>query len=344
MNNQIGSLIIDVEGYELTGEESDMLAHPLVGGVVLFARNYESRKQLAHLCHQIHASSKSPLLIMVDQEGGRVQRFISEFTRLPFMAEFGKIYDENPALALEKAKNCGWLMASELLSVGVDLSLAPVLDLNKGVSSVIGERAFHANPDIVVKLASSFISGMHDAGMASVGKHFPGHGSVTLDSHVANPIDTRKMGEIENDDMAPFVGLINNGIKAIMAAHIVFPQIDSAPVGFSRHWLHDILRVQLGFQGAIFTDDLNMEGANISTNYTDRVVAAREAGCDFALLCNNRKATVQVIDNLPYKAQMVSAEKWQPLQGNFTRVTEPLNKDERWREAHDFLLKCAHMK
>lgn len=341
MYDKIGCLVIDVKGQELTGEDKEILAHPLVGGVILFSRNYDSREQLHYLCKQIHAARKTPSLIMVDQEGGRVQRFINEFTRLPSMAHFGNIYHSSPMSALEKAKDCGWLLASELLSVGVDLSLAPVLDLNKGMSSVIGERAFHADPEVVIALAAAFMAGMHEAGMASVGKHFPGHGSVALDSHVAIPIDTRSLAEIENDDMQTFAGLVNKGMTAVMAAHIIFPQVDSLAVGFSRLWLQDILRSKLGFKGVILSDDLNMEGANISQNYADRVIAAREAGCDFTLLCNNRPGAVQVLDRLPYKEHLVAVEKWGSLQGKFSCVSEPLSKMERWRETHEFLLSCA---
>lgn len=317
MPNTIGALVIDIEGTELTAEDREIIAHPLVGGLIFFARNYASRTQLTSLCQQIRSARKLPLLIMVDQEGGRVQRFINEFTRLPHMAEFGKLYANDPETACNQAKACGALMAKELVSTGVDLSLAPVLDLNKGVSSVIGERAFHADPRIVIELAKAFIAGMRDSGMAAVGKHFPGHGSVDLDSHVAMPIDTRPLAAIENDDLIAFTGLIQQDIPAIMAAHIVFPAIDSQAVGFSRRWLHDILRERLGFTGAVFSDDLNMEGANISSHYADRVIAAREAGCDFTLLCNNRHGVAQVLDTLSNDKHVIGPEKWCPLQAKF---------------------------
>jgi beta-N-acetylhexosaminidase len=276
---------------------------------------------------------------MVDQEGGRVQRFIQDFTRLPFMATFGNMYDENAEAACRLAKDCGWLMAIELLAAGVDLSLAPVLDLNKGMSSVIGQRAFHSKPHQVIQIATAFMHGMNEAGMASTGKHFPGHGSVTLDSHVAMPIDERSQHEIESEDMIPFTGMIKAGISAIMAAHIIFPKIDKLPVGFSQRWLKDILRDQLRFTGVIFSDDLNMEGANISSNYADRVAAAREAGCDFALLCNNRQGAIQALDHLPISSHLVSKEKWGKLQGDFLRIKQPYKENKRWRDTHDFLNK-----
>jgi beta-N-acetylhexosaminidase len=338
MSDKIGSLIIDLQGKTVTSEDREIINHPLTGGIILFAHNYESREQLTYLCSQIRSARKTPLLIMVDQEGGRVQRFIHEFTRLPFMSIFGIMYDENPILACQIAKDCGWLMATELLSVGIDLSLAPVLDLNKGLSSIIGKRAFHANPEVVITIASAFSSGMHEAGMPCTGKHFPGHGSVQLDSHVANPIDERTLQEIQQDDMLPFAGMIKAGLTAIMAAHIVFPQVDSMPVGFSRHWLKNILRDQLGFAGAILSDDLSMQGANISANFADRFKAAREAGCDFILLCNNRKGVIQVLDDIASESHMIAREKWRLLQANFSEVNrKPYQENTRWKKTRDAL-------
>lgn len=339
MKDKIGSLIIDLQGVSASPEELEILQHPLVGGVILFGRNYAERSQIIRLCQQIRAARKTPLLIMVDQEGGRVQRFIKDFTRLPFMAVFGKIYNDDPATACRLAKDCGWLMAVELLSAGIDFSLAPVLDLNKGVSSVIGERAFHSQPQSVIKLAIAFINGMHEAGMPSTGKHFPGHGSIALDSHVAIPVDERSLQAIEQDDMIPFSGLIKAGISAIMAAHIIFPTVDKLPVSFSRYWLHEILRQRLGFQGVIFSDDLNMEGANISSHYTDRVLAAREAGCDFALLCNNRNGVVEVLDGLPFAPHQIGKDKWGGLQGDFSCVPKSYQENSRWQETHHLLCK-----
>ncbi|VVC75889.1 Beta-hexosaminidase [Aquicella siphonis] len=339
MTDKIGSLIIDLEGLQISPEEKDLLNHPVVGGVILFARNYETRAQLTRLCHQIRSARKKPVLIMADQEGGRVQRFVHDFTRLPYMAAFGGIYDQDPATACKMAHDCGWLMAIELLSAGIDQSLAPVLDLNKGVSTVIGRRAFHSKPEYVIKIATAFMNGMHEAGMASTGKHFPGHGSVILDSHVAAPFDDRTIQEIDQDDMIPFAGLIKAGISAIMAAHIVYPKVDKMPVGFSRYWLQDILRQRLGFKGVIFSDDLNMEGANISANCPDRIMAAREAGCDFTLLCNNRKGVIEALDSLSASSQQVSRDKWTALQGDFSGVHVPYNESRRWLAARAVLSK-----
>ncbi len=313
MSNKIGSLIVDIAGKELTPEDTEILQHPLVGGMILFTRNYESRDQLQRLCQAIASARKQPLIIMVDQEGGRVQRFKDDFTLLPPAAEFGRVYDRNVAEGKQKALEGGYLMASELVNAGVDLSLAPVLDLNKNNTSVIGDRAFHADPHAVAELAYAFIQGMRKAGMAAVAKHFPGHGSVTLDSHKALPIDDRSLLEVEQDDLKPFATLIARGLPAVMAAHIVFSVVDERPVGFSREWLYTILRSRMGFKGLVLSDDLSMEGANISAHYEDRVKAAHEAGCDIKLLCNHRAGVVQVLDKLPHAAYQLEESQWRIL-------------------------------
>lgn len=313
MSNKIGSLIVDIDGKGLSPEDIEILRHPLVGGIILFARNYESRAQLTHLCSSIKAVRKQPLIIMVDQEGGRVQRFKGDFTVLPPAAEFGRAYDADANGGKLKARDGGYLMASELIRAGVDLSLAPVLDLNKNNTSVIGDRAFHAHPQAVAELAYSFIQGMREAGMAAVAKHFPGHGSVTLDSHKALPVDTRSLDEVERDDLKPFAALIERGLPAVMAAHIVFSEVDAMPVGFSRKWLYTILRNKMGFKGLVFSDDLTMEGANISAHYEDRVKAAHEAGCDIKLLCNHRAGVVQALDKLPQAAYQLEEGQWKQL-------------------------------
>lgn len=330
MSDKIGCFIIDIAGTELTPEDIELLRHPLVGGIIFFARNYQNRAQLSNLCSSIRKVRQSKLLIMVDQEGGRVQRFQSEFTRIPPMATFGQLYDENHDIASELTHECGWLMAAEMLSVGIDLSLAPVLDIYNADNKAIGNRAFHKNTKIISQLAAAFISGMHEAGMAATGKHFPGHGSVNVDSHIATPIDKRTLNEIENKDLIPFAAMIKSGIDAIMAAHIVYPEVDKLPVGFSRIWLKDILRQKLQFNGIIFSDDLNMEGANVSVNYADRVQLARDAGCDFVMLCNNRKAVIEVIDNLIPQGHFIAKEQWGRLAGNF-KPSATLSNDPRWQ-------------
>jgi len=338
MKYEIGSLIIDLTGQELTPNEQDLLSHPLVGGVILFTRNYQSRTQLQTLCQQIRASRPTPLLIMVDQEGGRVQRFIPEFTRLPAMGKLGEYYTNHPEMACELAKDCGWLLATELLSVGVDLSLAPVLDLNKKMNQVIADRAFSAHPQTIVALAQAFIAGMQEAGMAATAKHFPGHGGVALDSHIALPTDERSLAAILQEDLVPFTYFIKNHIPAVMAAHIVFPQVDLLPVGFSRMWLQTILRDRLQFSGAIFSDDLNMEGANISANYADRFLAAREAGCNFILLCNNRDGVIQVLDQVSYESHLILENKWRKLAGDFSRTDTKLQHNQRWQQITNQLI------
>ncbi|OGT37006.1 MAG: beta-N-acetylhexosaminidase [Gammaproteobacteria bacterium RIFCSPHIGHO2_12_FULL_38_14] len=316
MHNNIGCFVVDLLGHELSQEEKELLAHPLVGGVIFFSRNYVSRQQIKTLTESIRAIRKQPFLLMVDQEGGRVQRFINEFSVLPAPSVWGKMVDEGKyTKAHEQAKYYGALMASEILSVGIDLSFAPVLDLNKNMNQVIGERAFHAHPDRVTSLARAYLSGMHDAGMAGTGKHFPGHGSVTKDSHTEIPIDGRPLTDIFQSDLLPFRKLIQEGLPAVMAAHILFPLVDEKPASFSRIWLHNILREQLKFKGSLFSDDLNMAGANISSYHPDRVIAARDAGCDFTLLCNNHEGVIQVLDALPHQKYQVDIEKWGNLKG-----------------------------
>ncbi len=337
MTAHIGALIIDLQSKELSPEERELLSHPLVGGVILFTRNFESRSQLTHLCETVRLAKKTPLLIMVDQEGGRVQRFIPEFTRLPPMAWFGDIYNDHPEKAQRLATDCGWLMAAELLTAGIDMSLAPVLDLNKSMSSVIGNRAFHSDPTRVIELADAFINGMRDAGMAATGKHFPGHGSVSLDSHVAMPIDLRTYNDIENDDLIPFTALMKRGLTAVMAAHIIFPNVDKVAVGFSRTWLKTILRERLKFNGVVLSDDLNMEGANISGHFADRMQAAREAGCDFTLICNNRLGVTQALDGVAITSNQVSYEKWSTLQADFSRVSTSYPMSQRWQQTQELL-------
>ncbi|CAB1276426.1 beta-N-acetylhexosaminidase [Candidatus Nitrosacidococcus tergens] len=282
----IGPLMIDLKGKIITPEERIILAHPLIGGVILFTRNYESIVQLERLTADIHSIKKdSKLLIAVDHEGGRVQRFRAHFTQLPPARIFGEIYDHNSKYACDTAATVGWLMAVELQSVGVDFSFAPVLDIDLGMSSVIGDRAFHTDPKIVTILAKAYIQGMKNARMATVGKHFPGHGSVVADSHLECPIDTRTLDAIKARDLISFRELISK-LDGIMPAHILYTSIDSQPASFSEVWLKSILRNELGFKGAIISDDLTMAGASTIGNMVERVYKTLAAGGDMALICN----------------------------------------------------------
>jgi beta-N-acetylhexosaminidase len=282
--------VIDVEGPELTGEDRRRLIHPLTGGVILFARNYASSEQLSRLTADIHAVREPPLIVCVDHEGGRVQRFRDGFTVLPPMRLLGSEWDENNAHARRHAHELGFVLAAELRAHGVDLSFAPVLDVDYGASSVIGDRAFHRHPDAVGELALALVQGMKEGGMGAVGKHFPGHGHVRADSHLELPIDQRTYEDIAAQDLAPFARLIRAGLPAIMPAHIVFEKVDARPAGFSPVWLQRILREQLHFDGVVFSDDLSMAGARFAGDIAGRAAAAFEAGCDMVLVCNDPPA------------------------------------------------------
>jgi beta-N-acetylhexosaminidase len=319
MSKKTGALIIDLVGLVLTAEERELLQHPLVGGVILFTRNYASKQQLLALCQAIHRASDKPLLIMVDQEGGRVQRFIPEFTRLAPLGSLGILYDQDPAAGLKAAAEHANTMVQELLALGVNISLAPVLDLNKGVSTVIGDRAFHRDPHIVTTLALTYMKAMQTAGMPAIAKHFPGHGSVSADSHVASPVDERPLNALLHDDLLPFIQLMQAEVPGVMASHLIFPQVDQKPVGFSRIWLKEIMRGQFKYKGVIVTDDLNMAGASVVGDCATRVAESRDAGCDFALLCNNRQGVIQALDHLPAQAHQVEEAVWRQL-----RQPEPL--------------------
>jgi len=329
--------MVDVKGTELDQQERQMLMHPLVGAVILFSRNYESPEQLQRLVKEIHQLREPQLLVAVDHEGGRVQRFRDGFTLLPAVRRIGEIYDKDKALARKMAREHGWLMASELRAMDVDFSFAPVLDLDYGSSQVIGDRAFHARPEAVADLAHAYIQGMHEAGMAATGKHFPGHGFVAADSHVAIPEDDRELDELRHRDMIPFERLATNGLAAIMPAHIIFRQIDKRPAGFSSYWLQDVLRRQLGFQGVIFSDDLSMEGASVAGGFPARAQAALAAGCDMVLVCNNPDAAAEVLSKLEHEANPVSHARLARMHGRHTIKPAELHRDPRWQQARTLL-------
>lgn len=335
----LGPVMVDIDGQELTADDQQLLLNPLVGGVILFSRNYHSLAQLERLVKSIQELKSPALLIAVDQEGGRVQRFKDGFTILPAMRRFGEVYDNDQKLALELARQCGWLMASEIRSTGIDISFAPVLDIDKGISSVIGDRAFHSDPFVVGKIAQSFIVGMDEAGMQATGKHFPGHGSIAADSHVAMPIDDRRLVDIEMDDLRPFQFMVDAGINALMMAHVIYSKVDSQPAGFSSFWMKNILREKMHFQGAIFSDDLTMEGAVIAGNYTQRAKLSLDMGCDMILVCNNRAGALEVVNSLEGYDNPASSLRLAHLHGKQSISREALVSEPRWQEAKDLLKK-----
>lgn len=329
----LGHVMVDIVGTSLTEDDRRRLRHPQVGGVILFSRNYESPQQIAALVADIHALREPRLLIAVDQEGGRVQRFRDGFTRLPPVGELGRVHDREPQRALTLATTTGWLMAAELRAVGVDLSFAPVLDLNREICPVIGDRAFHRDPEVVAGLAHAYQKGMQAAGMQAVGKHFPGHGGVTVDSHLALPTDTRSFVDIQMEDMLPFVRMIHQGLAGIMAAHVLYREVDAQPAGFSSFWLREQLRRELGFQGVIFSDDLSMAAADYAGDYPARARAALRAGCDMILVCNRSDAADQVLDSLGDHADPAGLARLARLHGRNGRDWSTLHASEAWQRA-----------
>jgi len=291
-----GPLMLDLEGAQLTVEEEDLLRHPMVGGVIFFARNCVSRAQVCELTEAVKAI-RPELLLAVDQEGGRVQRLREGYTRFPPMAKLGALLTQGDAKAAELLKDVGWLLAAEVLASGLDFSFAPVLDVDDQHCEVIADRAFSADPSWVTQAAGHFIAGFHEAGMAATGKHFPGHGAVTADSHLETPRDERELAAIRSRDLIPFAELASV-LDGIMPAHIIFPAVDDTCVGFSRRWLARILREELAFNGVIFSDDLSMKGADMAGSYTRKAALALDAGCDMILVCNNRAGALEVLDYL----------------------------------------------
>lgn len=302
------SLIVDIAGTSLTADEKQVLCHPLVGGVILFARNFEHISQLESLTNALRTLPREHrLCITVDHEGGRVQRFIKGFTKIPAMRTIGQAYDSDPIPTLAFAKQCGWLIGSELISAGIDLTFAPVLDLDRG-SSVIGDRAFHVQPQVVVKLASAFITGLSSAGMGAVGKHFPGHGSVAADSHHETVQDFGTKDRIFNEDLVPFAQLAKM-LSGMMMAHVIYPNFDNQPAGFSRYWIETVLRQKLGFMGVIFSDDIHMQGANLGVSVLERAKMAAEAGCDILLSCNHPIETFHLLHDLEREGTLPTPSK-----------------------------------
>lgn len=292
-----GAVMLDLAGPELGAEEKERLRHPSAGGVILFSRNFESPRQLLGLTRRIRAE-RPELLVAVDHEGGRVQRFKEGFTPIPPMRLLGERWDADAGGARALAEAIGYVIAVELQAHGVDFSFAPVLDVDFGSSSVIGDRAFSDEPTVIAALAGAFVAGLAAGGVASVGKHFPGHGYVKADSHVDVPVDARSFDEIDATDLHPYRELITRGLAGVMPAHVIYPQVDDRPAGYSRVWLQDILRGRLGFEGMIFSDDLSMEGARVAGGPAERALAAIDAGCDMVLLCNAPEAAPGVLEAL----------------------------------------------
>lgn len=323
-----GALMLDIAGYELDNEDKEVLRHPHVGGLIFFARNFSGIEQLQALVKSIRAI-RPEIIIAVDQEGGRVQRFRDGFVKLPPMQAIGDLFSKDNQQACRFAYQCGWLMAAEVLAVGVDISFAPVLDIDCGLSRVIGDRSIHSQPEVAVVLLREYIKGMHDAGMAAIGKHFPGHGSVEADSHVAIPVDNRTFTEIDAFDLVPFKAL-SHQLQGIMPAHVIYPEVDDKPAGFSPIWLQDLLRQKMGFNGVIFSDDLSMEGAGVAGGYADRADAALEAGCDMILACNNRTGAVQILEYLEKHPRMPHQHRFNALRGKGKLTWNELPHHQQW--------------
>ncbi|AOA59323.1 beta-N-acetylhexosaminidase [Acinetobacter larvae] len=327
----IGALMLDISGTTLTQQDIDLLQAPQVGAVILFRRNIESPQQVRALTDHMR-KVRPDILIAVDQEGGRVQRLKDGFSLLPAMGRFGELYQQDPTQALQLTEQCGWLMAKEVLAVGIDFSFAPVLDLN-GISDVIGDRAFANTAQQVIVLARAFMQGMQRAGMATTGKHFPGHGSVQADSHVAAAIDPRSYADIYQQDMQSFIEL-QPQLTAIMPAHVIYSQVDAHPAGFSAFWVQQVLRQQLKFDGVIFSDDLSMQAADAAGDVTARIRAALDAGCDMGLVCNDRAAALAAlgaIEDYPLPDQT----RLEKMRGQIPAVdpAQPLAADAQWLAA-----------
>ena len=330
----LGPAMIDVTAVELTADDRKRLLHPLTGGVILFSRNYVDPEQLTRLTREIHSLRSPALLVAVDHEGGRIQRFREGFTSIPAMRELGLGWGASAQRARHLAQAAGYVLAAELRAHGVDLTFAPVLDLDSGVSSVIGDRALHSNPQVVAELGRALLQGFRQAGMTGVGKHFPGHGHVRADSHLEVPVDERAYSEIETNDVVPFRRLIGAGLGGIMPAHVIFPDVDDRPAGFSSVWLKRILRGELRFDGVVFSDDLNMEGASVGGSFLERANAALEAGCDMVLLCNNTPAVDELYGDFSYALPAVSLARLGRMHGRpQAEDRTKLREDARYTQA-----------
>jgi beta-N-acetylhexosaminidase len=336
----LGPLMVDVAGLELTDEDRDVLAHPLVGSVILFTRNYADPEQLQRLVAQIHAVRSPRLLVAVDHEGGRVQRFRDGFTPLPPLRLIGHQFDLDRNAALRLARQHGWLMAAELVSCGLDFSFAPCVDLDYGLSEIIGDRSFHSRGAVVGELAVAYMHGMRDAGMAATAKHFPGHGAVVADSHLALPVDRREFSDLD-DDLTPYRRLIDNHLPAVMVAHVQFPQFDARPASLSRRWIGDVLRGDLRFGGAVYADDLSMAGAASFGDILARATEALAAGCDVLPVCNSRPSVLRLLDSLQLAPDPASHLRQARMRAQSHESRAELLASAHWRSCREALEQCS---
>jgi len=335
----LGPVMLDIEGTSLSPADRDLLREPAVGGVILFSRNYESPAQLTDLVGEIRALSSPPLIVAVDHEGGRVQRFREGFTAVPPMRVIGREFRRDPDAGRRLARDAGWVIASELRAAGVDLCFAPCVDLDRGVSEVIGDRAFDRDPETVAELADHFSRGLRSAGMSAVAKHFPGHGAVVADSHLKLPVDRRDYGDLI-DDMRPYDKLVTNGrISGVMTAHIVYEQVDDMPASFSQYWIRTELRQRIGFDGAVFCDDLSMKATAAYGPMAERAKLALEAGCDMVLVCNDRPGARQAVAALNDYSNPPSLVRLARLHGTGKSPRETLLASENWQAANAALEK-----
>jgi beta-N-acetylhexosaminidase len=335
----LGPVMLDIDGLSLTPADRDLLREPAVGGLILFSRNYASPQQLTDLVDEVRALRSPSPIIAVDHEGGRVQRFRDGFTAIPPMRVIGRQYRTDPKGALALARQAGWLIAAELRACGIDLCFAPCVDLDWGVSEIIGDRAFHAKAEIVAELAAEFSRGLRSSGMAAVAKHFPGHGAVVADSHEQLPVDRREYGDLL-DDMRPYDKLISNGLVAgVMMAHIVYPEMDPLPAGFAPFWVQRELRSRLGFDGAVLSDDLSMKATRTYGTMPERARRALDAGCDMVLVCNDRDAALATVRALRGYSNPLSLVRLARLHGTGHVMRESLLASDQWQEAHAELSK-----
>jgi beta-N-acetylhexosaminidase len=336
----LGPLMVDIAGTALSAADRAVLSHPLVGSVLLFTRNYADPAQLAALCADIRALRSPSLLIAVDHEGGRVQRFRPGFSALPPLRSIGRVFDADARQGLAMARALGWLMAAELLACGLDFSFAPCVDLDYGLSQVIGDRALHTRAEVVAQLAVAYMHGMRDAGMAATAKHFPGHGAVVADSHHALPVDRRELADLDQD-LLPYRRLIDNGLPAVMVAHVLFAAVDPQPASFSPYWVRGVLRGELGFGGLVVADDLSMAGAASVGSLAVRVGKALAAGCDLIPVCNDRAGVEQLLQQPPAPIDPASQLRLVRMRGRGQVEFENLAASAAWQSAREWLTRGA---